>query len=317
MMHLSSLMILVVTFTNAIEKSDEIKEAFKIFQNKYAKSYTKANEPIRFHAFLENMKKTIVMNKKHSLSGGNAIFGITQFSDLTEKEFQEKYLSNFMVKSDILETKNIDFKDPPASIDWRTKGAVSPVHKLDYMSSTLIYPSIDTIASVVATREKKIPVLSFEQVKDCCSTCRSSGGLLNDVFDYVEKYGLQSEYDSSRSNCAYNRTLVVLHMSGSTKITDELSLRDSVSKAPVLVAITVGDPFQHYTGGVMTDCGSPMGSLALEVVGYNVDIDEPYWILKNAWGTDWGEKGYIRIAAGKNICGIGSFGLEPNITTKI
>ena len=62
--------------------------------------------------------------------------------------------------------------------------------------------------------------------------------------------------------------------------------------------------FQLYTGGVIDSelCGTSLNHGVL-VVGY----EEDYWIVKNSWGPEWGEEGYVRIRfeeEGPGICGI-------------
>jgi aminopeptidase C len=49
---------------------------------------------------------------------------------------------------------------------------------------------------------------------------------------------------------------------------------------------------------------------AVVAVGYN-NAGTPYWIVRNSWGTSWGESGYIRMAKGRNMCGIADVGVLP------
>jgi hypothetical protein len=59
--------------------------------------------------------------------------------------------------------------------------------------------------------------------------------------------------------------------------------------------------WSSYTGGIVTSCGDAIDH-CVQVVGLNAD--ENYWIVRNSWGTDWGEHGYIYLEAGVNMCGI-------------
>ena len=40
------------------------------------------------------------------------------------------------------------------------------------------------------------------------------------------------------------------------------------------------------------------------IVGYGESDDTPYWIVRNTWGTGWGQAGYAFVKRGTNECGI-------------
>jgi len=87
---------------------------------------------------------------------------------------------------------------------------------------------------------------------------------------------------------------------------DEEALKAAVAKQPVSVAIEADKmAFQLYKGGVLDSdkCGTSLDHGVL-VVGYGSDDGADYWKVKNSWGPSWGESGYVRIARGKNMCGI-------------
>ena len=65
------------------------------------------------------------------------------------------------------------------------------------------------------------------------------------------------------------------------------------------------DAIDSEQGFDSTACGTNLDHATL-VVGYGSDAGQEYWIMKNSWGTVWGEEGYMRLAIvdGAGICGI-------------
>lgn len=94
-------------------------------------------------------------------------------------------------------------------------------------------------------------------------------------------------------------------------------MKAAVEKGVVSVAIQADQRvFQSYKSGIFdsTRCGTQLDH-ATNVVGYGESEGQEYWIMRNSWGTTWGEKGYMRIAIvdDKGICGIQMMVNYPNI----
>jgi len=90
---------------------------------------------------------------------------------------------------------------------------------------------------------------------------------------------------------------------------DETKLKGLVYKyGAVATHIYASDPgFGNYKSGVFNACSTSSINHAVVVVGYGTENGNPYWIVKNSWGDNWGDKGYIKMYRGNKICGIGGF----------
>jgi len=88
---------------------------------------------------------------------------------------------------------------------------------------------------------------------------------------------------------------------------DEETLKKLVHEhGAVVTAVKAEGPFQDYSGGIFAGCPkSDSTDHAVTVVGYGTEGGQDYWLIKNSWGSSWGEKGFIRLKRGVGMCGIG------------
>lgn len=110
----------------------------------------------------------------------------------------------------------------------------------------------------------------------------------------------------------------VLHGSYNITANDEVSVKEAIaSVGPVSVAFQVVDGFRNYREGIYRSdvCkGGPEDvNHAVLAVGYGLEGDIQYWIVKNSWGSSWGDKGFFKIERGANMCGIAQCNSFPNL----
>ena len=88
---------------------------------------------------------------------------------------------------------------------------------------------------------------------------------------------------------------------------DEDLLKKLVSKhGAVVTSVAAAGAFSNYGGGVFSGCTTSSQDHAVAVVGYGTTKEgEDFWLIKNSWGSDWGEEGFIRLRRGVGMCGVG------------
>ena len=98
----------------------------------------------------------------------------------------------------------------------------------------------------------------------------------------------------------------------------ELAMMTEIfNHGPISCAIAVTDDLVAYTGGIYTDLtNATQVNHDISVVGYGEENGEKFWVIRNSWGTYWGENGYFRLARGINNIAIES-GLCSWATPKV
>lgn len=304
-----------------LSSHDRLIDLFEEWLSKHSKAYASIEEKLhRFEVFKDNLKHIDETNKRVS----NYWLGLNEFSDLTHQEFKDKYLG---LKPEMVRTRdsscheNFRYKDAvdlPKSVDWRKKGAVTNVKNQGQCGSCWAFSTVAAVEGINQIVTGNLTSLSEQELIDCDTKYNSgcNGGVMDYAFAFiVSNAGLHTEQDypylMEEGTCEDKKDLEVVTISGYEDVpqNDEQSLLKALAHQPLSVAIEAsGRDFQFYSGGVFDGhCGSELDH-GVAAVGYGSSKGLNYIIVKNSWGSKWGEKGYIRMkrntGKGEGLCGL-------------
>jgi C1A family cysteine protease len=316
--------------TNLLDDSVHWKE-FTNFQDSFGKKYETIQElELRFQVFRTNLRNIIIHNLDNSQ---NFTMSINQFTDLTPDEFKDQYIGG--LKSSLGSYGCSSFSssalDTPSSIDWRTKGAVTSVKDQGQCGSCWTFSATGAVEGAWAISKGQLIDLSEEQLVECATgipygSHGCQGGEMEGAFKYIIQHGQCSlaSYPYTSGNgqsgmCKSCSSVAHISSCSDVKPNDQLSLKAAVAQQPVSVAISADTKlFQSYSSGVITSssCYTSLDHGVL-AVGYGIENGIKYFLVKNSWGTTWGDNGYVKIARSDStndggICGIA---MQPSFPT--
>lgn len=207
---------------------------------------------------------------------------------------------------------------------------MTPVKEEGSCRSSWAFAAVASIEGQQALVTDTLVSLSEQQLIDCSNDFGNHGchhGSVNRALKYIQ---LTGGIDASHTYplqgmdmiCQFDRQHVVSRVTGfvSVQANDEDVLKDAVANVgPISVSLNVSPLYmQFYDRGILSKitCSAQDLNHAMTVIGYGSDDGQDFWLIKNSWGTAWGEDGYLRLARNQaNLCGIASNAVYPLLQT--
>ncbi|XP_068667024.1 senescence-specific cysteine protease SAG39-like [Aristolochia californica] len=246
-----------------------------------------------------------------------------KFADQTNDEFRGKYLGygfNLSHEHEKTPFRYENMTGPPISVDWRKKGAVTHVKDQGQCGGCWAFSAVAAVEGITQLKTGKLLSLSEQELIDCDVGgenlgCR--GGYMENAFQFIKKNGgvtTESNYPYTGTDESCNKSELKSHqaiINGYENVppNSEKSLVAAAAGQPISVAVDAGSKaFQFYARGIFHgDCGNQLNH-GVTLVGYGVEENSEHWLVKNSWGTQWGEAGYMRmkrnVSSKQGLCGI-------------
>jgi len=306
---------------------DHPRVEFEKFKLMHGKSYASLEEEeTRFGHFFDNLEKI----EQHNSEGHSWRMGVTKFADLTKEEFVATYASGRLNSRALVNTnftiprrKEIRLEDLPESVDWRDQGVITQVRDQGMCGSCWAFAASSAMASYakINDMDHDLLELSPQHMVSCAPNplqCGGTGGCSGSIeplaYTYASLFGIvteaeypyESDFGQNDDICRFDATqtdVSVMTMGWQTlPHNDMLAVMDHLANKGPLSASVAASDWGLYFGGVFDGCDYDQDIVvnhAVLLVGYGTDAAEgDYWLIKNSWGTGWGDdqsRGYIKL----------------------
>lgn len=295
-----------------------VSSDFEAYKSSFGKVYSSDETAMRRAIFEKNVEYINQHNALYVQGKSSYYMGLNAFTDWTHEEHDVRHGYKPSGYTYTGEVRNGDPLTAPDSMDWREHGAVQGVKDQGQCGSCWAFGATASMEGAWAINKGTLPNGGEQELVSCdvglfCHGC--NGGQHGAAMDWVKNNGdngmdTQDSYpytakdDKCETDKIHDGQNVALTTGKHSKVAiSEGALTEAVGNVgPVAVAIFCADPFRHYAGGIFEDLCLGIPNHAVTAVGYGNENGKDYWIVKNSWGTSWGETGYIRMIRGKDIC---------------
>ncbi|CAK73581.1 unnamed protein product (macronuclear) [Paramecium tetraurelia] len=293
---------LLLTSIGSIQnhQPDDVSLAFQEFKKKYQKSYTIPEEIFRRVIFRSNYEKIQAHNSDKTQTYS---VDVNQFTDFSQDEFvaiQLSFIPPSGWKPSDEEVIQVGV-EPNDSVDWRSKVRVK---NQQWCGAGWAFSAVGAVEAFFKIKKNLDYSLSEQYLIDCDRTKNKGclGGHPDLGIKYIANYGIYSEsayiYAGDRNQvCTQLYGIHKIKNSGVQSI-EKTGLKAAIKEYPITVSVDATN-WNHYKEGVFNNCNKNINHVVL-AVGYD---SKGNWIIKNSWGTTWGEQGFMTLKAG-DTCGV-------------
>jgi cathepsin L len=325
----------LVSLSQAVSFFELVLDEWETFKAVHVKKYgTEMEDKFRMKIYMENKQKVEKHNAQAARGEHTYHLKMNMYGDMLHHEFvatmngykqRPKNDSSRPVGATYLMPAHVD--KLPLNVDWRKHGAVTPVKNQGQCGSCWSFSTTGALEAQHYRKTGKLTSLSEQNLVDCSRSYGNNGcngGLMDNAFQYIkDNGGIDTEesypYEGEDDQCRYNPKNKGAWDVGFVDVTegDEVALKNAIATVgPCSVAIDAShESFQFYSHGVYRDpeCTPQDIDHGVLAVGYGVDeTGQAYWLVKNSWGTTWGDQGYVKMARNEdNMCGIASSASYP------
>ncbi|KAH3860115.1 procathepsin L-like [Dreissena polymorpha] len=334
MLLVAVLLVTVLGLMLAAPLSPLLDGEWEEFKTAHGKIYSSAQEEnLRRVTWEDNLRYI----QQHNLEADRGVhtfwLGTNKYADMGIAEFV-KAMNGFRMNASAapcgryMVPSNVDLQDLPDTVDWRPKGYVTPVKDQGQCGSCWAFSTTGSLEGQHFRKTGKLVSLSEKNLMDCSQAFGNNGcqgGLMDQAFAYViHNKGIDTEdsypYQPINGQCRFKAQNI-----GATEVScmdieamNENNLQKAVAmEGPVSVAIDANHrSFQLYKSGVYNEplCSSTALDHGVLAIGYGTDSGQDYWLVKNSWGTSWGNMGFIQMARNSNnMCGIATLASFPTV----
>ncbi len=312
-MKLKILYLLLINIHNSFSKLLNYEYLFNKHCNKFNCNLDNYNH--RFNIFKNNLNLIEDHNKNDTLFK----LELNKFSHLTKEEY--KKLIGF---NNINLNNNLDCEDMPKNnntelnndnFNWVDKNKITNVKNQLECGSCWAFSTIGAYENWYAINNNELVDFSEQELVDCDKNDNScNGGLMINGFNYIKKNGIckynDYPYNAKKNWSCNNKCNKYPKINGCYNVPSNNTklLKNALLKNAISIAIEADNYyFQQYKSGIINDklkCGDNIDHGVL-LVGYGNENGQNYWLVKNSWGVDWGDNGYVKISMDdNNVCGI-------------
>lgn len=327
-MKVFAIVAVLVVCASAFEYTAE----WEMWKKTQGKEYRSDEEELHRHIVWESNQEYVINHNKNAEKLGWTL-EMNVFADLESSEFGAMY--NGYAKAPRRNTTRyyvpIGKDQLPSTVDWTTKGAVTPVKNQKQCGSCWAFSTTGSLEGQTFLHKGNLPSLSEQQLVDCSDSFGNhgcQGGLMDNAFKYIKSNGgIDTEssypYEAKNDKCRYKSADIAATVTGFVDIKDGdiAGLKTAVANiGPISVAMDAShSSFQLYAAGIYDPflCSSTRLDHGVLAVGYGTGpsgifhTETDYWLVKNSWGAVWGQKGYFKIVQKGNKCGIATSASYP------